>query len=149
MKVENTIRISGTVKRFDAERGFGFIGRDDGGKDCFVHFSAIQGGGFRSLEVGERVEFEVMEAARGPQAQNVVRLGKEGADRVDAVPARPTRPAAHAVEARGRSFAPPPSDAPWPSERGEPNRGDRKRRSEERKQRRTRSWGDGDDEWEE
>jgi CspA family cold shock protein len=61
---------AGTVKWFSAEKGYGFISRDDG-DDVFVHYSAIAGDGFRSLEQGERVEFEVTEGRKGPQAANV------------------------------------------------------------------------------
>ncbi|ALV20830.1 MULTISPECIES: cold-shock protein [Carnobacterium] len=60
----------GTVKWFNAEKGFGFIERD-GGDDVFVHFSAIQGDGFKSLEEGQAVTFDVEEGNRGPQAANV------------------------------------------------------------------------------
>ena len=63
----------GTVKWFNNEKGFGFI-TVDGGDDVFVHFSAIQGDGFKSLEEGQEVEFDVVEGARGPQAANVVKL---------------------------------------------------------------------------
>ena len=60
----------GTVKWFNAEKGFGFIEREDG-DDVFVHFSAIQGEGFKSLEEGQEVTFEIEDGARGPQAANV------------------------------------------------------------------------------
>jgi CspA family cold shock protein len=63
----------GTVKWFNAEKGYGLITGEDG-KDVFVHFSAIQGEGFKSLEEGQAVEFEVQQGARGPQAANVVKL---------------------------------------------------------------------------
>ena len=63
----------GTVKWFNAEKGFGFI-EIEGGKDVFVHFSAIAGEGFKSLEEGERVQFNVVQGNRGPQAENVVKL---------------------------------------------------------------------------
>ncbi len=65
--------MTGHVKWFSAEKGFGFIEREDGG-DVFVHFSAVNGEGFRTLNEGERVEFDVVEGDRGPQAANVVRL---------------------------------------------------------------------------
>ncbi|QSO54713.1 cold-shock protein [Alicyclobacillus curvatus] len=61
----------GTVKWFNGDKGFGFI-EVEGGNDVFVHFSAIQSDGFRTLEEGQRVEFEVVEGQRGPQAANVV-----------------------------------------------------------------------------
>ena len=63
----------GTVKWFNAEKGFGFI-EVEGGNDVFVHFSAIQGDGYKSLEEGQRVEFEVEDGNRGPQATNVTKL---------------------------------------------------------------------------
>lgn len=63
-------RITGTVKWFNGSKGYGFIERE-GGADVFVHFSAIQGEGFRNLEEGQRVEFEVSQGAKGPQASNV------------------------------------------------------------------------------
>ncbi|WML53493.1 cold-shock protein CspD [Neobacillus sp. PS3-12] len=61
---------NGKVKWFNAEKGFGFIERE-GGDDVFVHFSAIQGEGFKSLDEGQAVTFEIVEGARGPQAANV------------------------------------------------------------------------------
>jgi CspA family cold shock protein len=61
----------GTVKWFNAEKGFGFIAVDGGGEDVFVHFSAIQGAGYRSLEENQRVEFEVAQGPKGPQADQV------------------------------------------------------------------------------
>ncbi|OQO35528.1 cold-shock protein [Enterococcus hirae] len=63
----------GTVKWFNNEKGFGFI-TVDGGDDVFVHFSAIQGDGFKSLEEGQKVEFAIVEGARGPQAAEVTKL---------------------------------------------------------------------------
>ncbi|GED33866.1 MULTISPECIES: cold-shock protein CspD [Brevibacillus] len=65
--------MQGKVKWFNAEKGFGFIERE-GGDDVFVHFSAIQSDGFRSLEEGQAVEFDIVEGDRGPQAANVVKL---------------------------------------------------------------------------
>ena len=61
----------GTVKWFNAEKGFGFISPDDGGPDVFVHFSEITGNGFRSLDENARVQFEVGQGNRGPQATGV------------------------------------------------------------------------------
>ncbi|HEX7972789.1 MAG TPA: cold-shock protein [Anaerolineales bacterium] len=63
-------RIIGTVKWFNGSKGYGFIERE-GGPDVFVHFSAIQGEGFRNLEEGQKVEFTVEQGAKGPQATNV------------------------------------------------------------------------------
>ena len=65
---------TGKVKWFNQEKGFGFITADEDSKDIFVHFSAIQVDGFKTLEEGQVVEFNVVESDRGPQAQNVVAL---------------------------------------------------------------------------
>jgi len=65
--------LRGTVKWFNAEKGYGFI-QVDGGDDVFVHFSAIQGEGFKTLDEGQEVEFEITQGNRGPQAANVVKL---------------------------------------------------------------------------
>jgi CspA family cold shock protein len=65
------MRTTGTVKWFNDTKGFGFITREDGGKDCFVHHSAIVGTGFKSLREGDRVEFDVVQGEKGPAAQNV------------------------------------------------------------------------------
>jgi cold shock protein len=62
---------TGTVKWFNSEKGFGFIEQDGGGPDVFVHYSAIQSGGYRELNEGQKVEFEVTQGQKGPQADNV------------------------------------------------------------------------------
>lgn len=62
----------GKVKWFNGEKGYGFIEQDDGGEDLFVHFSAIEGEGYRNLNEGDIVEFEVGQGQKGPQARNVV-----------------------------------------------------------------------------
>ena len=67
--------VTGTVKWFNDSKGFGFLTRDDGEKDVFVHHSAIQGQGFRSLAEGQRVEFDVVQGQKGPAAENVVAVG--------------------------------------------------------------------------
>jgi cold shock protein len=69
-QIESNIVATGTVKWFNAEKGFGFIERE-GGDDVFVHFSAIQGDGYRSLEEGQRVQFDVAPGRKGEEAQNV------------------------------------------------------------------------------
>jgi len=69
---ESTMRIAGKVKWFNNAKGYGFIERDSG-SDVFVHFSAIQGAGFRTLEEGQAVEFEIVDGPKGPQAGNVTK----------------------------------------------------------------------------
>jgi CspA family cold shock protein len=71
---EQEMRITGTVKWFNDQKGFGFITPENGQKDCFVHHSAIQSDGFRSLAEGDRVEFDVVQSPKGPAAENVVRI---------------------------------------------------------------------------
>jgi cold shock protein len=68
------MRTTGTVKWFNDQKGFGFITPEDGTKDCFVHHSSIQASGFKTLNEGERVEFDVVQGQKGPAAENVVRL---------------------------------------------------------------------------
>ena len=68
------MRATGTVKWFNDSKGYGFITREDGEKDLFVHHTAIQGEGFKTLTEGERVEFDVVEGQKGPAAENVARL---------------------------------------------------------------------------
>lgn len=67
-------RINGTVKWFNDAKGFGFISRE-GGPDVFVHYSAVNSSGFKSLAEGDKVEFEIVEGQKGPQAANVVKTG--------------------------------------------------------------------------
>ena len=64
----------GTVKWFDNTKGYGFVSRENGGKDVFVHHSAIEGTGYKSLEEGQKVQFEVTQGQKGDQAVNVVKI---------------------------------------------------------------------------
>ena len=68
------MRATGTVKWFNDAKGFGFITPSDGTRDCFVHYSAIQTKGFRSLAEGDSVEFEIVQGQKGPAAENVVKV---------------------------------------------------------------------------
>ena len=70
----NTIMANGTVKWFNDDKGFGFIAPEDGGKDLFVHHTAIQGSGFKSLAEGARVSYDAEQGPKGPAAANVVTL---------------------------------------------------------------------------
>jgi len=68
------MRTTGRVKWFNSDKGFGFISRENGEKDCFVHHSAIQGSGYKSLNEGDRVEFDVVQGQKGPAAENVTKM---------------------------------------------------------------------------
>jgi CspA family cold shock protein len=72
-------RVTGTVKWFSRVKGYGFISPDSGEKDVFVHYSAIQGEGYRNLEEGQRVEFVIEDTPKGPQAAEVISLNPAAA----------------------------------------------------------------------
>lgn len=67
-------RLTGTVKWFNGEKGYGFATPDDGGKDVFIHYSAIQAEGYRTLDEGDRIEFAIEEGDKGPKAVNVTKI---------------------------------------------------------------------------
>ena len=95
---------NGVVKWFDVKKGFGFIEGPNGGKDVFVHYSSIEGEGFRSLKDGERVEYELADSDRGPQARSVRVVQSEAASEEGA------------GSDSGESLDPPPEDSAPPSE---------------------------------
>jgi CspA family cold shock protein len=70
------VSTTGTVKWFNDSKGYGFIALEDGSKDVFVHHSAIQGEGFKTLNEGDRVQFDVVQGEKGPAAENVVKLSE-------------------------------------------------------------------------
>lgn len=72
--MELEMRTTGTVKWFNDAKGFGFIQPEEGERDCFVHYSAIQGDGFKTLAEGDRVEFDLVDGPKGPAAENVTRI---------------------------------------------------------------------------
>jgi CspA family cold shock protein len=70
------MRTQGSVKWFNNDKGFGFITPEGGTKDCFVHHSAIQGSGYKSLNEGDRVEFDIVQGQKGPAAENVTKIDR-------------------------------------------------------------------------
>ena len=102
----------GKVKWFNDSKGFGFI-EQEGGTDCFVHHSSIQGGGFKSLAEGEEVEFDVTQGPKGPKAENVRRMGQSAAaPESPAIPEPPAPPAPSVeVEPEAEAEAEPADDA--------------------------------------
>ena len=83
------VRMKGTVKWFNNAKGFGFIGREDGSCDVFVHYSAINIEGYKSLQEGDQVEFEIVDGQKGPQAGNVTRTRIESFSLFPESPVRP------------------------------------------------------------
>ena len=99
----------GTVKWFNAEKGFGFIAQEDGGDDVFVHYSAIQSQGYKSLDENQKVEFDVTQGPKGPQAENV-RAALINGTKLGHLPLKTLRTGSHpfgwgpvTVRVRGRS----------------------------------------------
>ncbi len=74
MEMEREMRTTGTVKWFNDAKGFGFIQPEGSERDCFVHYSSIQGDGFKSLAEGDKVEFDLVDGPKGPAAENVSRV---------------------------------------------------------------------------
>ena len=70
------MRTQGSVKWFNNDKGFGFITPEGGSKDCFVHHSAIQGSGYKSLNEGDQVEFDMVQGTKGPAAENVTKISR-------------------------------------------------------------------------
>ncbi|MGH7636576.1 MAG: cold shock domain-containing protein [Gemmatimonadaceae bacterium] len=70
------MRTKGSVKWFNNDKGFGFITPEGGSKDCFVHHSAIQGSGYKSLNEGDQVEFDMVQGTKGPAAENVTKIDR-------------------------------------------------------------------------
>ena len=100
----------GKVKWFNDQKGFGFI-EQEGGTDCFVHHSSIQGGGFKSLTEGEEVEFDVTQGPKGPKAENVRRLGQSAAEPESPAIPEPPAPPAPSAEVEPEAEAEPADDA--------------------------------------
>ena len=96
---------TGKVKWFSNVKGYGFIEKEGGGQDVFVHYSAIQGEGYKTLEEGEGVTFDVVQGDKGPQAANVVRTGK--GEKKEEAPPQPAAPPAEKKEEKQEKQTPP------------------------------------------